>query len=668
MTALIGRSAASLRTGIWDPKRLGSAIATHAHCAERVSDLDEVGEHNVVNGTSAGDAIGAAGVPDKASNTVAATATVKGAGTIWTRNDSRPTTHDSRFTIHDSRLTIHDSRLTTHDSSGTNNGTVSPDMARLWSVTNQKKDTGQAPRDGSIELDVEFPVRVACVDMGSNAIRFVAAEFQTETEYEILAGERAPIRLGHGVYLSGRLEAGAMDGAVEALKRFRAQMDEHGIEHYRAVATSAVRESSNRNEFIARIRKESGLRLETINGSEEARLVHLAVARRIPLGNRTWLLVDLGGGSVEVSLVDQNGTYWSESHTMGSVRLLEELTEAGADPGRFHRVLGEYISVLKVPAMPEGGKVAGYVATGGNIESLAKLGGFPDELSVSHLPLDTLRSIIEQLAQLSYRERVDQLGLREDRADVILPAAMVYERLAEISGADEIQVPHVGVKEGVLFDLVSQLVRRRDHEDRREHEVLASAVTIGRKYHFDCDHAMQVSKLSLRLFDQLRSLHGFGASDRRILHAAALLHDIGQYVSFKSHHKHSLYLISHTELPGFSNREMQVVANVARYHRKAHPSGHHPAFTALEENDRVRVTRLASLLRVADALDREHIQRVTDLTVKLGDDDLVLWLDGTAGLLMERWSLKKKASLFRETFGRKVKLRFLGEENEAGES
>jgi exopolyphosphatase/guanosine-5'-triphosphate,3'-diphosphate pyrophosphatase len=520
-------------------------------------------------------------------------------------------------------------------------------------------------RDGSIELDIEFPFRMACVDMGSNAIRFLAAEFTAENEYQVLESERAPIRLGHGVYLSGRLEAGAMNAAVEALARFRRKMDELEIEHYRAVATSAVRESSNRDSFIARIGEESGLRLEAISGSEEARLVHLAVARRIPLGNRMWLLVDLGGGSVEVSLVDQNGTYWSESHTMGSVRLLEELTEAGAEPGRFRRLLAEYISVLKVPSMSEGSQLAGYVATGGNIETLAKLGGFADDFSVSHLPVSTLRAIIEQLARLSYRERVDQLGLREDRADVILPAAMVYERLAELAGVDEIQVPHVGIKEGVLYDLVGQLVRQREHEGRQGRELLAAALTIGRKYHFDCDHSMQVAKLSLRLFDQLRSLHGLSSADRRILHAAALLHDIGQFVSFKAHHKHSLYLISHSELPSFSQHEMQLVANVARYHRKAHPADHHLHYMALDEGERVRVARLASLLRIADALDREHRQRVTDLTVRLGEDMLTLWLDGTAGLLMEGWSMKKKANLFHKLFGRKVQLRFLGEEQTA---
>lgn len=538
---------------------------------------------------------------------------------------------------------------------------VRSDVARLHPVVDQTGNVQSGPHDASIGLDLEFPVKVASVDMGSNAIRFLAAEFTGDNEYEVLAGERAPVRLGHGVYLSGRLESSAMDRAVAALVEFRRQMDSLAIEHYRAVATSAVRESTNKDEFIARVLDESGIELELISGSEEARLVHLAVARRVPLGNRMWLLADLGGGSVEVSLVDQNGTYWSESHTMGSVRLLEELTEAGADPGRFRRLLAEYISVLRVPDLTEGSRIAGFVATGGNIETLAKLGGFPDELSVSHLPVDTLRAVIEQLARLSYRERVDQLGLREDRADVILPAAMVYERLAGLCGADEILVPHIGIKEGVLYDLVNRLVLHREHEDRQEREVLAGALTIGRKYHFDCDHAMLVAKLALRLFDQLRPLHGLGAVDRRILHAAAMLHDIGQFVSFKGHHKHSLYLISNTDLPNFSEREMQLVANVARYHRKAHPADHHVAYAALNADEQNRVAPLAALLRVADALDREHVQRVTDLTAKLCDDELTLWLDGTAGLLLEG-SMRKKANLFTALFDRRVRLRFLGEE------
>jgi exopolyphosphatase/guanosine-5'-triphosphate,3'-diphosphate pyrophosphatase len=510
--------------------------------------------------------------------------------------------------------------------------------------------------------EVRFPLRVACIDMGTNAIRFVAAEFVDEGAYTTLAVERSPIRLGHSVFLSGRLDQQAMDNAVAALSRFQAKMQELGVEHCRAVATSAVREAKNRSEFVDRIRDEAGLSIEVISGSEEARLVHTAVATRIPLGNRKWLLMDLGGGSVEVSLVDQYGAYWSESHTMGSVRLLEELTEAGADPGRFRRLLAEYISVLKVPAMADGDQVAGYIATGGNIEALAKLAGFEDEIGVTRLSMDTLRTLIEQLARLSFRERVAELGLRDDRADVILPAAMVYERVGELCRAQEILVPRVGIKEGVLFDVVEGLVRQTDHEDRQQREILNSAAGLGRKYLFDETHARHVAALATSLFDQLAPLHELGADDRKVLQAAAMLCDIGQFVSFKGHHKHSLYVISNSELPSFSHHEMQLVANVARYHRKAHPQPHHHAFASLPAGDQDRVTKLASILRLADALDREHTQRVTGVSVKISDDEVALWLDGTAGLLLEGFTLKKKANLFSKVFDRRIRLRYLGEE------
>jgi exopolyphosphatase/guanosine-5'-triphosphate,3'-diphosphate pyrophosphatase len=520
----------------------------------------------------------------------------------------------------------------------------------------------------NVEMDigVQFPLRAACVDMGSNAIRFLIAEFTSESDYQVLASERLPVRLGHGVFLSGRLDPAAMDAATAALTEFRARMRDLGVEHYRAVATSAVRESSNGDEFVERVAAECGIELDVISGSEEARLVHRAVASRIALGTRHWLLVDLGGGSVEVSLVDQGGTVWSESHTMGSVRLLEELTEAGADPGRFRRVLEEYISVLRVPAVATGEQLAGYIATGGNIETLAKLGGSKDDEGVSTLPLDVLGGVIDRLAKMSFRERVDELGLREDRADVILPAALVYERLAELSGSQEIIVPHVGIKEGVLYDLVSRLVRTRDHEDRQSREVAAGAVTLGRKYLFDEPHARHVARLALELFDQTRSLHGLGVADRKILHAAALLHDVGQFVSYKAHHKHSLYLISHSELPNFTNREMRLVANVARYHRKGDPAPHHPTFTELRDEEQERVARLASLLRLADSLDREHVQRVESLAVKVGRREVTLWLEGTGGLLLEGWSFKKKSQLFTKLFGKKVRLRFVEERSERG--
>jgi exopolyphosphatase/guanosine-5'-triphosphate,3'-diphosphate pyrophosphatase len=503
----------------------------------------------------------------------------------------------------------------------------------------------------------QYPLRVGGIDVGSNAIRFLAAEFVSAVDYRVLAESREAVRLGHEVFLSGKLARETMEAAVEAIAGFRLQMHELGIEHYRAVATSATRESRNGEEFVARVRREAGIDLEVITGTEEARLVYEAVRAQVPFGKRKWLLVDLGGGSVEVSLVDSAAILWSESHTMGSVRLLEELAGSGEEPGRFQRLLEEYASTLRIPVIAKQWNPAGLVATGGNIEALARLiGAEPGRGRVATLPLTELRAAIDKLSSLSFRQRVEQLGLREDRADVILPAAMVYERVATLAGVDAILVPAVGLKDGVLVDLVDDLTTHEAHEVRKEKQAIAGAVALGHRYQFDAVHAAHVARLAGSLFDQLQKLHKLEAADRRMLLAAATLHDIGIFIGHKKHHKHSLYIISQSEVPEFTQREIDIVANVARYHRKGVPAVHHDTFTRLASEDRERVVKLASLLRVADALDREHVQAVRAVKATAGKSKLMLELDGDGDLLLERWALRRKAGLFTDTFGLEVEI------------
>jgi exopolyphosphatase/guanosine-5'-triphosphate,3'-diphosphate pyrophosphatase len=300
-----------------------------------------------------------------------------------------------------------------------------------------------------------FPIQAAAIDIGSNALRLSIAEFNTPTEFRILDADRYPLRLGHDVFVTGKLAPQTLDSALQGLGGFMKKIRAAQIGMFKAVATSAIRESRNGAELVGRAQSELELPIEVITGSEEARLVHLAVRSRMELGMQRWLLVDLGGGSVEVSLVDETGILWSESHTMGSIRLLEELTDSEHEPGRFARLLTEYISTLSMPAAALSLKPAGFIATGGNIESLAKLAVAEDSGNgVSTIPLEALKSSIATLSRLSYQQRISELGLREDRADVILPAAVVYQRLAELAGAESIVVPHVGIREGVLIDLM----------------------------------------------------------------------------------------------------------------------------------------------------------------------------------------------------------------------
>jgi exopolyphosphatase / guanosine-5'-triphosphate,3'-diphosphate pyrophosphatase len=494
------------------------------------------------------------------------------------------------------------------------------------------------------------PLRIAAIDIGSNAIRLLAVEFSKGGLAQQLEQIRLPIRLGHDVFLTGRLAPEVIDAAINGLKDFRTRIDAHGIALYRATATSAVRDSRNGSELVRRAREEAGIEIDVISGAEEARLVHIAVRNRVKLGRQRWLIADLGGGSVEVSVVDDHGIFKTESHEMGSVRLLEELAVAGDDPGRFRRRLEEYTATLRNSRVLHAA-VAGFVATGGNIEALARLADAkPDRNGVATLRVDDLRKITERLAILSYQERVEQLNLREDRADVILPAAMVYERVAVLAGVDTILVPNVGLKDGIVYDLLEQQTFGGKQRTARERSAYSGAIALGRRFHFDEAHARHVARLAASIFDQTKELHNLKRDDRRLLVAAAILHDIGTLIGYKRHHKHSLYLISESELPGMTAIETLMVANIARYHRKNTPAPHHESFMRLDEKDRDRVLKLSAILRLADSLDREHLQRVDTIRADLKGKVLELTITGRGDLLLERWALQRKAQFFQKTF------------------
>ncbi len=506
------------------------------------------------------------------------------------------------------------------------------------------------------DLAPGFPLRVGVVDMGSNAIRVMAAEFIAPATWTELVSERIPVRLGHRVYQTGRLEDDAIGAAVEAMARFADILQQLGIEHYRAVATSAVRESRNGRKLVERVRRETGLSLEVISGVEEARLVHWAARQRLKLGADPWAMADLGGGSLEFAVVDADGVLASESHTIGSVRLLEQF-ERVEKLGPFHKLIEDYLAGLRLISLARSDRVGGFYATGGNMEDLAVLGDAPaDEAGVRVLPVSSLEEIIDELVGLTVEERIEVLGLRPDRADVILPAAIVYARMAHLIGRDEIHVPRVGVKEGTMLDLVEGITQQTDHSARHERDVRAGAVAFGRRFMFDEVHGVHVARLAEQIFDGLMELHGLSPRDREILLAAAVLHDIGQQIGYQKHHKHSYYLISDAELPGLSRDEVELVANVARYHRRASPSTDHDHYAALKKKDRKRVKRLAALLRLADALDREHLQKVRFVGVRrVDEDEVALHVEGEGDLTIELWALGRKARLFERIYDTKVR-------------
>lgn len=520
--------------------------------------------------------------------------------------------------------------------------------------------------------------RIAAIDIGSNAIRLRVVEVDAPTlgpegprftAFRDVLVDRAPVRLGHDVFTKGRIEAGVIGAACDALRRFRAAIDGAKVDRYRAVATSAAREASNGDVFVERAEREAGVHVEVIEGMEEARLVQLAVRERVRLNGRSALLVDIGGGSTELTLLSgspdasaHGGASLVRSLPIGTVRLIEAFLEGRGPIDAIHRrLLEEYIDRVFTEAIPEikaltGGAVDLLIGTGGNIETLADICPLPSAFPEGRaIEVAAMERLLEELCKRSVDERVQAYGLRPDRADTIVPAATVLSRVARAFRREAITAPGVGLKEGVLVDLA------RAHFVPEDYGVEAAALTeaclrLGRRYHFDEAHGLIVAKLGVKLFDDLASHHRLGPRDRILLHAAALLHDIGDFVRYEGHHKHSYYLITNSDLLGLSPEERAIVANVARYHRKSPPQLDHDNFRALSPKARARVKSMAAILRVADALDREHLGKVTDVIGRVDGETLVLEAEGAEDRALEEWTVRAKAGMLKDAFGLDVRI------------
>src|SRR5580700_6964217 len=512
--------------------------------------------------------------------------------------------------------------------------------------------------------------RFAAIDVGSNALRLRVIEaaapsqagkgrlsqLKAEGPWKDLATLRSPVRLGAEVFLSGRLAPASVGQACDALREFRQEMDRWKVDAYRAIATSAVREAKNGGTLVERARREAGIELETIEGIEEARLIQLAVARRIPLADRRALLVDVGGGSTELTLLDHGETGFTRSLPLGTVRMLEAYLRGvkTVDRGR-ERLLEEVIDRALSEALPQIGAIEVIVGTGGNVDTLCDL--CPTKGGQRAIDVPAARTLFKKMCGMSNSERRDAFQLRPDRADTIVPAAAIFLRLAHVLKANTILAPGVGLAAGILEELVDKFFHVWDAAGEAE-RVLEVCARLGRRYHFDEHHARQVCRFATQLFDDLQRVHAFGDRDGLLLRAAAMLHDIGDYVHYSGHHKHSQYLIQHADIMGITPDERAILANLARYHRKGPPDPTHPAYRDLTKEARGKVRGLASILRIADALDREHKQKIESVraAANLGAARVTIFLGGDGDRELEEWTVRAKASLWRDEYDLDVEI------------
>lgn len=485
---------------------------------------------------------------------------------------------------------------------------------------------------------------VAAIDVGTNAVRLELARALPDGSRVTLHQERDPVRPGEGVFKTGNMAPEVEARLIATLRRYAALCRRHDAE-VRAVATSALREARNRQAVIRRAQKQTGLRLEVISGNEEARLICLGVLEgRSPRSKAVCL--DIGGGSTEVARAvgEEPAELWSIA--LGSVRLTDVFSGGAGSRDQQLALMREYAREAVGRALPK--KIANLPNTAlGSSGTIRAVVGFAAAEGTAHVTRQQLRRAVDQLGSM------DASALRKhfesNRADIVVGGAVILEALANHLRLQSITAVDRGLRHGVLVDLM-----HRQQQHGRDPALAEAAVQLGRHFRFDEPHAEQVRRIAVELFDALGPLHGLPSSVRPFLEAAALLHDIGHTISYRQHHKHTYYLLNNADLAGLADRERELVACIARFHRRSRPETGHALMAGFDIGERRVVRKLATLLRVADSLDRSHHQPVRKLRVKRTRGAITLELSASAPADLELWDVAREGSLFRRVFGRKL--------------
>ena len=502
--------------------------------------------------------------------------------------------------------------------------------------------------------------RYAAVDIGSNSIRMEAAELVPGLPARVLASDREVTRLGESVFRNGAVSEEAMRNTCAVLTRMAGLYRRLEVVGVRVVATSAIRDTRNQREFLARAAEAAGAPVEIISGREEARLIHLGVESVWPQGGKRVLVIDIGGGSAEIIAADGGHLVEAYSKPLGAVRLCESfLKDDPPGPRQIHQ-MHEYIRAkLDAPLRRLGhtgwSRVIATSATASAVA--AAVARTPrskrEEIDRLRIPTAQVRKLYLKLSTLSLAARRKITGIGPRRAEIILPGMSVLLQFLQEFHLPAFYYSRAGVRDGIIADLAARNVgaelSRLNRDQRREVE------DMGRRYGVSLDHARKVADISSLLFTALQPLHGLPPGCGKLLEAAAHLHDVGHFVSAVSHHKHSYYVVSNSDMPGFTERERILIATLCRYHRKSLPGPLHSPFLALLPEERTMLLMMVPILRLADNLDRSREQRIRGVDCRLRDGgEVVLQVRATGDIDLEQWGAERAGEAFQQIYHRPI--------------
>jgi len=519
-------------------------------------------------------------------------------------------------------------------------------------------DSGNGSANG------DEPIRCAAIDIGSNSMRLVVAQKLSGFDYRVLDEERESTRLARSLSAGGNLDAEAIDNSINALRRFKKIAEGFGVYDIRTIATCAVREAGNGGEFCQRAKDEVGIDIEVIPADMEGQLAFRSVAQAFDVRDMNVAIADIGGGSTEIVFACGGHIEEILPTKLGCVRVTEQFginDELFMTPDSLKKMTAGIDKELKPmikkrPFVPQV-----LFGTGGTFTTLASIlmmqrgevgqmewGYRIHRADVSHT-LDTL-------SKMTLKERKSVPGLSTDRADIIVAGIAIIDRLMHRMDVNTLRIHDRGIRDGLMLTMMEDLepgtADSKAAEDQRRQEAME---TFARSCGVDMIHTQHVANLAVSLFRQMVPMFDLRETDDETIYAAAMLQDVGYLINYEKHHKHSYSLILNSQLPGFSRHALEIVANVARYHRGANPKKKHTNFTRLGDNDQARVKKLAAILRVAGALDRSHRQQVSQVEVTQKPDHIAVAIEATGDPEVDLWAARSRTELFCKAFNTDIR-------------
>jgi exopolyphosphatase/guanosine-5'-triphosphate,3'-diphosphate pyrophosphatase len=503
-------------------------------------------------------------------------------------------------------------------------------------------------------------MRLAAIDIGTNSLHMIVVRVRPDLSFEVIDREKEMVRLGAGGLDGRALTPEAIHAALQVLSKFRRLADSHQVDEIIAVATSATREAENGAEFLKAITAETGIRAQVISGTEEARLIHQAAVYGVGLTSDMAVSIDIGGGSVEITRGAGPTMEVGRSFKLGVIRLTERFVNTDPLEPRDERKLQRYADE-EIGKYLDQIRRAGFdrvIGTSGTILSLGAVAQAERDHSPGaslrnrRISAKQLRRTRKMLVSRDLQERLRVPGLEPRRADLAVAGAILLDTILQRLGANEITMCELSLREGLVLDYVARHRKEIVQADRYPDVRRRSVFELAERCNYWPEHAQQVARLAIGLFEQTRMVHGLTDREREWLEYAALLHDIGVHISYERHHKHSYYLIRNGDLRGFDPDEIETIALVARYHRQATPKRRHQDYGELGRKRRRTIRTLGAILRLAESLDRSHSQPVSGLELHDRGDDGLLQLRASGDAELELWAANRHAAPFERLLGK----------------